>query len=246
MQRKNQIRIDNLARLMVYILGHRPDEFGLVPDEDGFIMLKELLWALHEEQGWGFVRHGHINEVLMGRNRSLFELENDRIRTVDRRWDLDLHTPYPNLPRILFTPVRTRAHAHAIEKGLKSDKYLVLSQKKEMALRIGRRRDPRPVLLEILPALAAQVGVHFFSFGDLFLATEIPPGCILGPPVAKELREKGRTEPSRKTRTRPLGVSAGSFTLDVARDPDLSRRSKAKKRRGWKEEARKQRRKKAR
>ena len=41
-----------LAKLLNYALGRDPDEFGLVPDESGFIKIKELLKALHEEDGW--------------------------------------------------------------------------------------------------------------------------------------------------------------------------------------------------
>jgi len=52
--------------MLVYMLGHRPDEFGLVPDSEGFIPYKELLQAIHEEEGWRYVRRSHINEVLFG------------------------------------------------------------------------------------------------------------------------------------------------------------------------------------
>jgi hypothetical protein len=38
----------------------------LVPDTEGFIGYKELLQAIHEEPGWGYVKLGDIREVLMG------------------------------------------------------------------------------------------------------------------------------------------------------------------------------------
>jgi putative RNA 2'-phosphotransferase len=37
--------------MLSYVLGRRPDEFGLVPDADGFVRLKDLLKALHEALG---------------------------------------------------------------------------------------------------------------------------------------------------------------------------------------------------
>ena len=75
--------MDNLARILLYILGRRPDEFGIVPDRRGFVGLKELLQAFHEEEGWSYVRQSHINEVLLGKDRGLFELEGKMERCAD-------------------------------------------------------------------------------------------------------------------------------------------------------------------
>ena len=40
----------SLSRMLAYVLGHRPDEFGLLPDESGYVRLKDLLTALKEEE----------------------------------------------------------------------------------------------------------------------------------------------------------------------------------------------------
>ena len=224
------------------MLGHRPDEFGLVPDIEGFIPFKELLQAMHEEEGWRYVRRSHINEVLLGRDRSLFESEDERIRSVERRWELDLHNP-AQVPKILFTAIRRRAHPVVMERGLKAaeDRYLILSPVREMALRIGRQRDQEPVLLEILADAAKEKRVLFFSFGDLFLSPEIPSRFIGGPPVPKEMLERGKEKdkPTEKTAKSLPTPTPGTFTLDASRDPDPYRKAKGKKKKGWKESARK-------
>ena len=244
-KRKHQIKTKNLSRLLFYVLGHRPDEFGLVPDSEGFVPYKELLQAIHEEEGWRYVRRSHINEVLLGRDRSLFESEDERIRSAEQRWELDLHTPAQFLPKILFTAVRRRAHPVVMERGLRAveDKYLVLTPVREMALRIGLRRDQEPVLLEILAEAAKEKRALFFSFGDLFLSPEIPAKFIAGPPLPKELlerrREKGK-EKEKPVKGPPI-PTPGTFFLDPSRDPDLYRRAKGKKRKGWKEAAKKMR-----
>ena len=75
MRKKNLIKTKNLSRLMTYIMGYRPYEFGIIPDAEGFFPFKELLRAIHEEPGWGYVRQGHINEVLLGEDRELFQAE---------------------------------------------------------------------------------------------------------------------------------------------------------------------------
>ncbi len=198
---------------------------------------------MHEEAGWGYVRQGHINEVLLGADRSLFQLEERRIRAVDRRWHLALDRPLQTIPRILFTAVRRRAHIHVMQNGLRSveAKHIVLSHEKEMAIRLGKRRDQRPIVLEVMAAAAADAGLSFYGFGDLYLAAEIPPKYIAGPPPSKE--QLKTLEVDAKKSERPLEQPlAGGFVLSPERDPDVSRRTKGRKERGWKEVSRRQRR----
>jgi putative RNA 2'-phosphotransferase len=245
-KRYHQIKVENLSRLLVYILGHRPDEFGLVPDSDGFVTYRELLQAIHEEPDWHYVRQSHINEVLLGKDRLLFQPGNKRIRASERRWRFDFDKPAQPLPQLLFTPARRKAHPVVMEKGLKShqDKYLILSPDQDIARRIGRRRDQKPVLLEIMAFAAQNKGVLFYPFGKLFLGQEIPSRFIAGPPVPKEILDSRSDMETRKESIIPRQpyFAAGTFSLDPSRDPDPYRRAKGKKRRGWKEEARKMRR----
>jgi len=112
-----------------------------------------------------------------------------------------------------------------------------------MALRFGRRRDQAPVLLEILSEAAKEKRVLFFSFGDLFLSPEIPAEFIAGPPLPKDLLER-RKEKGKEKETPvkgPPAPSPGTFFLDPSRDPDPYRKAKGKKKKGWKENARKMR-----
>ncbi len=248
-RRSHEIKTESLTRFLVYILGHRPDEFGLVPDREGFVPYKELLQALHEEEGWRYVRKSHIHEILMGENREMFQEGDDRIRVLERRWKNDVWDTDISLPSLLFVPVRRRAHPVVIEKGLKASPsgFLVLSSTKEMAERIGLRRDPDPVIMEILAQQANRQGIAFHSFGDLFTTDHIPPEFIAGPPVPKEVMEKkkDRAEQEKKALKKARVPETGTFLLDPSRDPDPYRRAKGakgKKRKGWKEEARKVRR----
>jgi len=182
---------------------------------------------------------------LLGKDRNLFGTEDDRIRTLDRRWHLNLDNPAQTFSKILYSAVRRKAHPHVMERGLRSseDKYLVLSPHKDMARRIGRRRDQKPVLLEVMAFPAQEQGVLFYPFGDLFLTLEIPARFISGPPVSQEISKVTGEDTERKQK-RPPELQAGTFILEAGRDSDQGRRKKGKKRKGWKEEARKIRRRK--
>jgi putative RNA 2'-phosphotransferase len=247
LSKKNKIKIKELSRFMTYILGHAPWEFGLVPDREGFIRFKTLLQAIHEESGWGYVKQASINEVLMSQDRHLFETDEKRIRATQKRWELDLHTPVRILPSLLFTGIRKKAHATVIENGLRliEEKYHILSPDRDMATRIGKRLDQHPVILEILADRAQKEGGKLYSFGKLFISPEINPRHIAGPPVPKNVL-KAREEKAAKKEEPLADFSAGTFFLDADRDMDQFRRQKDKRRgkkKGWKEEARKMRRK---
>lgn len=234
----------------MYVLGYRPDEFGITPDGDGFVPIRELLQALHEEPPWRYVRESHVNEVLLSTHGSRFERRENEIRALERKWCFEPEASWRTLPKLLFAPVRRKAHPVAIEKGLQppEGRRLILSPDKTMAGRIGMRRDRQPVLLEIRAGEAARNRVRFFPFGRLFLAPEVPAKYIVGPPVPSDVVErqaavKAKPEPLRQAKSPFPG---GTFFLDPARDPDPQRRAEGKKPGGWKKEARRMRRRRSR
>ena len=75
-------QLESLARMLTYILSHRPDEFGLVLSEEGFIPIKHLLQALGAEPGWGFVRRYHLDQVAGLMSPPAFEVEGEQIRAL--------------------------------------------------------------------------------------------------------------------------------------------------------------------
>jgi putative RNA 2'-phosphotransferase len=244
MSKKNQFKSHNIGYMMAYVLGHRPFEFGLVPDAEGFVSFKELIQAFHEEPGWGHVKEGSIREVLMGEDRFLFESNEGRIRANDRRWAFDrVENQLP--AKILFLAIRRKAHPAVMEKGLMpiGGTGYILSPDREMAERIGRRRDPQPVLLEIMAEAAQKERIVFLRLGELFLTPEIPVRFIAGPPVSKSII-KARQEMEVKKQTQPVATQfqPGTFVLDLEGDPHVPRKDKGRKKRSWKEAARKDRR----
>ncbi len=200
-----------IAKFIAYVLGRRPDEFGLVPDAEGFVKIKALLQALGEEPGWGFVRRSHLNEIRVVFPEPVIEIRENLVRAADRRFPSE-PKPAQDVSGQLFTCIRRRAYAHCLEKGISSASpdRVFLSDSREMALRMGRRLDPDPVLLTVSAQEARHKGVVFFRAGDaLYLADQIPAGCFSGPPLPKE-----RVQPSVKPEPEKR-ISPGSFFLDL-------------------------------
>ena len=222
---------------MTYMLGTRPDEFGLVPDREGYITIKELLKAINEEPGTKYARESHIREVLLHDRDGVFEIDEKKIRS--SQWKVCLkskgHNPVPPL-KILFKGVKKKAYPFVLKAGLLpgSKDHVLLATNRDLATRIAHRLDQNPVLLEIKAGAAHENGIRFYPFGDsLYLADEIPVQFISGPPLPKDVAVK------EKPIEKKSEIEPGSFILRAERDPDFKRRNKAKKRAGWKEEVRK-------
>ena len=232
-----------LAKFLSYVLGHRPDEFGLVPDENGYVRIKELLKSMSEEEGWRHVRMGHLKEVSYTQMPSPIEMDDKMIRANDRTL-LPKIEPGIDLPKLLFLAVRRRAYPSMVDRGLpyQTDRpRLVLSADEAMALRIGRRRDQQPVLVTIHVEASTAKGTYFQKYGaGLFLADAIYPGTFHGPPLPKEKpiqpRAKKKSEPEQPK-------TPGSYFPDLTPPPESKNRRKEA---DWKKDRRKARRHKAR
>ena len=241
--------VQGAGKFLAYILGRHPDEFGLVPDQEGFVPVKELLKALHEEEGWRHVRAGLLNELLISAMPAPIEIDDNRIRAVDRE-RLPKISEAVNLPKVLYIAIRRKAYASAIEKGLRAGgrPSLILSSDQAMALRMGMRRDNPPVLLSVQVQKTLEQSVVYHQYGNnLFLTDRIPAGTFSGPAVPKPKPAVPKEEAKKVPEPMPAKPTPGSYlvTIDEQMDPKQSarqRRQRQKDRQQARRQARKQKR----
>lgn len=203
-----------LAKFIDYILRRRPDEFGLVTDEEGFVRIKELLKAVNEEEGYGYVRQSHLDEIMLSVPDHAFEVIDNRIRS-NFRDQLPHHVYAPDPPKLLYTCVRRKAYPHVAEKGIRPAGFsqVVLSSDVDMAERLGRRSDRSAVLLTVQVQSCVDQGGVFCQAGEsLFLADFIPAGCFTGPPLPKE---KPLAPKPAEREPGPLQRPGGSYFIDL-------------------------------
>lgn len=237
MEKRDQER---LAKILSYVLRHRPDEYGLVLDSEGYVPIKELVQALHEEEGWSFVRKDHLQEVAVTSGRGRLQIDESRIRALDAQsGPTSIRFERAEPPKTLYYGARRRAYPVILEQGLKAvgRPYLHLAVTKELALRIGRRRDPDPVMLEVQALKAHQDGIHFYRANELlFLAEALLPQYLMGPPLSKVKMDKPHKEEKPEPPPSPFAVP------DLGLQPFLPPRRRSDKLPDWKRETRKWRR----
>ena len=222
--------------MLEYILLRRPDEFGLFLNDDGSLPIKELLRALNEETGWKHVRHGDLKELSYSDLQLSFTVEESVVKP---RYAFSKATPASVVPRLLFFAAKRKAYPVIVKHGLRPGgrPYIPLATTKEMALRIGKRRDPKPIPLTVHAGQASESGYEFFSSGDLlYLAKTLPPSFIAGPPVRETPPPRKVSRPQKKTPDPEVPPMVGSFLLDPRRDPDIMRRQQRKQKKERKRE----------
>jgi putative RNA 2'-phosphotransferase len=217
MDKRTRHRIISLAKFLNYVLSQRPDEFGLVPDQEGFVSLKELLQAVNEEEGWRYVRRSHVQEIFWSQEHPGLQIMEGRIRAAPaHHFETCFTFPPSRPPKLLYYGASRRAYPHILEQGLKSaaNESFRLSTSREMALRIARRKDPQPIILEVFAEKAWERGISFRRVNELiFLVESLSPDLFFGPPPPKE-REKPVQRKAEKVPPLP-----GSFFLDMSKSP---------------------------
>jgi len=229
---------DQLAKLCEYVLGRRPDEFGLVLDENGFVKIKEFLKAVSETEGWSHIKRSHIHEMLLVCRQPPVEVADEHIRAKNRE-HLPQRSYCPEPPKTLYICVRQKAYPVVLEKGIHPSfqAEVICAESSETAERIGKRRSAKPVQLTIHSGKAARHGVRFFQAGEgLYITDYIPPEGFSGPPLPKAPEKPAKPE---KPKAPP---QPGSFPMEPEKPkakPDKSKpkwkKDKKRGRRGRKE-----------
>lgn len=195
--------VKSLQKTLVYILGHRPDEFGLLLDEKGFVKIGDLCKVLREE-GWSYVKEKDIVEAVVTDPEKRFELKEGKIRVTEIKNLEYYHFEKTIPPRMLFLGVSKEGYLSVLNRGLlapRGQSYIYLFAERSLAERVARRKYKHLILLEVLALEASQAGFEFFKVFPLIFATSyVSKEYVKGPYIGKEERQTPKpskvTEPS--------------------------------------------------
>jgi putative RNA 2'-phosphotransferase len=153
---------------------------------------------------------------------------------------------YPSaseVPRRLYFGLRPKNMVYTQQNGLRSSSrpFIALCADRELALRIAKRREQAPILIEILAGEASENGISFLVAGPhLYLAQSVPVEFILFPKIRHGLAEGPEERvPKRKDKPAPA-PSPGSFTVQP-HHLQAGKDATNKPRGGWKKVGRKDR-----
>jgi putative RNA 2'-phosphotransferase len=194
-----------LEKLLFYVLARRPDEFGLLPDKEGFVRLKDLHRVLTEEEGTKGLRLKKLKDFFLIFKPEAFEFreEEERVRACPDLVDPAVlsREPAEEVPAELYIPVRPRAWIKASEEGLVAE-TLILTPDRELAERMARRRGALVITVRAKEALFQ--GTIFERYLEkLYLSTWIPAEALVGPRVDEEFKKRYE-RPKKEKKEEPL------------------------------------------
>ncbi len=172
-----------LSRTISHALRHKPEQYGLTLDDEGWVAVRDLLAALAaRRREWQRLSEDDLRAMMAQSDKQRFELRDGCIRafyghSVPQKVERVAAVPPPTL----FHGTTPQAAAAIRADGLRPMKrqYVHLSADEATALQVGRRRTASPVLLTIDAESAHQHGVAFYPGNDMvWLADAIPPEFI--------------------------------------------------------------------
>lgn len=170
-----------LSKELSYVLRHHPEKYDLTPDREGWVSLDDLLRGLHRGR-WKGVTKEDIEELNRQSDKKRFEIDGHRIRaTYGHSFSKKLRKEKVVPPRLLYHGTTRAAYEKIKTEGLRpmGRQYVHLSTDRDTAIKVGKRRDPRPVIL-IVDALGAyHKGISFFYGNDTtWMSEDIPPDFL--------------------------------------------------------------------
>ena len=249
MPKRQQHKEVTLVRNLSYALGRAPAEFGLVPDDEGWVSIKELIKAFAQEEGLKGVRESMVMDAASRLAADELELDGKRIRCRERSYQRQRYGEEP--PAHIYIAVRRKAWPALSKRGLDSGPdrpAWIFSSNKALAQKLGKRRDNEAVLVTVQAARAMEMGAVFAGWGDeCYLADWVPAECLMGPPIDEKLFPPKKPPKPKKEDQGPkmpaLDEMPGSFVLNMDEEEKPYKRKGLKKEINWKNERRKGRRK---
>ncbi len=178
---------ENLARLsrtISHALRHKPEEYGLVLDHEGWVDVRDLLTALQKRRSaWRQVGEAELGALMTAAEKQRFELRDGRIRafyghSVAERIERVAAIP----PELLYHGTTPQAAATIRVEGLKpmQRQYVHLAADEPTARVVALRRTDQPVILHIAALRAHQQGFTFYLGNEnVWLVDALPPEFML-------------------------------------------------------------------
>ena len=153
------------SKTMSYALRHRPEEFGLVLDKEGWVDIKTFCAALAGHKDGVSLTEEDIAQIIAGSEKKRFEMSNGKIRatyghSVESRIEFTPSVP----PPVLYHGTSNRALDSIRKDGLlpMNWQYVHLSSDVATARKVGERHGKNPVILTVDAAKMHADGMKFF------------------------------------------------------------------------------------
>jgi putative RNA 2'-phosphotransferase len=167
---------EKLSKTMAYALRHKPAEFELTLNAQGWVSLSALVKAMNKAMKFP-VNQELVMEVVNADTKQRYTVKNGMIRAAQgHSFPIELGIAQSVPPEFLFHGTTTKTLPLIFAEGLKSMSraHVHLSSNITVATSVGARHGT-PVVLKVNALLAHKAGVQFFQAENgVWLSTPVP------------------------------------------------------------------------
>ncbi|MEJ2746487.1 MAG: RNA 2'-phosphotransferase [Anaerolineae bacterium] len=176
------VPLKKLSKGMAQALRHQPVRYGLELDEEGWVLVADLLAGLCRRRHWCDLTVEEVQAVLAMPGKQRYEMKNGRIRALyGHSTHVMVHKETAVPPPFLYHGTAPETVSHILQEGLRPKKrqFVHLSVDVETARMVGQRKARQPVILRVRAWEAYETAVSFYRGNDAtWLADHIPPEFI--------------------------------------------------------------------
>ena len=174
----NDFEVKKLSSVMIGILRHFPEQFGIELDKHGWGDIEEIAKAISNRvDRFYWVRKRHLIAIALTDEKGRYEVKEGKIRA---RYAHTIDIDLSDLPKAeldtLYYPVTKEEVDIVIEQGIfpTDRKKVHLSATFEKAMEAGKVRDDSPIILKIDAKRAMEDGIDIRkATEDVYLADKI-------------------------------------------------------------------------
>ena len=155
-----------LSKEVSYALRHAPWEYELELDENGWVDIEQLLYSLRAGRDWTQVSENDLRIMITTSEKIRHEISNGKIRALyGHSTQQKIIKQMKEPPEALYHGTSERFLPSIKEQGLlpMGRQYVHLSLDIDTAVQVGKRRDYKPVILQINANKAWKEGVAFYQ-----------------------------------------------------------------------------------
>lgn len=178
-----RLNLVELSRTVSHALRHEPWLYELELDEEGWTPIDGVLSALRgERQEWRSLTEADLVRMIEASSKRRHEISGGRIRALYGHSVPGRLRKTPAVPPgLLFHGTAPASLPNIRSSGLlpMGRQYVHLSIDRATAEEVGRRKSPRPIILQVLAGEAHVQGVRFYEGNEkVWLADQVPARFI--------------------------------------------------------------------
>lgn len=174
---KSKVKI---SKLLSFILRHHPQRYDIVLDKYGFGHFTKVFEVV--QRRFPFLEKNDLVQIIEDDPKMRFELDGVKIRArYGHSIDVEpSNKPTADLPDHLYHGTAQKSVESILKDGLLPGrrKFVHLSLNLADAIRVGKRKDSTPAVLEVDVKGAQNGGINFWMEGTICLSNPIPPKYI--------------------------------------------------------------------